>query len=78
MRMQTKLTIGALAAGLALTACGTVGGPATGTHRHLARAIAERHVQQAGVSVSDVKDLAQMKRENAAALLRAAERAQRR
>jgi hypothetical protein len=78
MRMHTKLTTGAVVAGLALTACGAVGGPATGTHRHLARALAERHVQQAGLSVSDVKDLAKLKREHWAAVLSAADRAQRR
>jgi len=77
MRMRTTLTIGAVVAGLALTACGAVGGPASGTHRDHAGAFSQRRVQ-AGVSRSDVKDLAQMKREHAAALLRAAERAQRR
>jgi hypothetical protein len=76
MRMRAKLTIGAVAAGLALTACGAVGGPASGTHpRSHAGALSQQHVQQAGLSVSDVKDLAQMKRDHAAALPRAAERA---
>ena len=78
MRMQTKLTIGAVAAGLALTACGTVGAPVSGPHRDHAKAPSQQHVQQAGLSVSDVKDLAQLKREHAAALLSAADRAQRR
>lgn len=76
MRMRAKLTIGAVAAGLALTACGSAGGPASGTHRDHARALSQQHVQQAGLSVSDIKDLAQMKREHAAALLSAAARAQ--
>jgi hypothetical protein len=74
--MRTKLTIGVVAAGLALTACGTVGGAASGTHRDHARALSPQHVPRAGMSVSDVKDLAQMKREYAAALLGAGERAQ--
>jgi hypothetical protein len=78
MRTRAKLTIGAVAAGLALTACGLVGGPASGTHRDHERALSQQHVQQAGLTVSDVKDLAQMKREHAAALLEAAETAQRR
>jgi hypothetical protein len=78
MRIRTKLTIGAVAAGLALTACGSGSGPASRTHQDQARAPSQQQVQQAGLSVSDVKDLAQMKREHAAALLRAAERAQRR
>ena len=76
MRMQPKLTIGAVVAGLALTACGAVGGPASVTHRSHARALAEQHVQQAGLSLSDVKDLAKLKREHWDALLSAAERAQ--
>jgi hypothetical protein len=75
MRMRTNLMIGAVAAGLALTACGAVGGPASGTHQSHARALSQQRIQQAGVSLSDVKDLAQLKREHAAALLRAAERA---
>ena len=78
MRMRTKLTIGALAAGLALSGCGAVGGPVSGAHLAHARAPAQEHVQQAGLTVSDVKDLAQMKREKAAALLRAGGRARRR
>jgi len=76
MRMRTKLTTGAVAAGLALTACGVVGGPASGGHRDHARGLAGQYVQQAGLSVSDVKDLAQLKREHWAALLSAAEGAQ--
>ena len=78
MRTLTELTVGAVAAGLALTACGAVRGPASVTHRDYARALSQQHVQQAGLSVADVKDLAQLKREHFAALLRAAERAQRR
>ena len=78
MRMRAKLTIGAVATVLALTACGTVGGPASGTHPDHARALSPQRVQQAGVSVSDVKDLTRLKREHAAAVLKAAERAQRR
>jgi hypothetical protein len=76
--MRTMLTIGAVVAGLALTACGAAGGPASGTHQSHAGAFSQQRVQQAGVSLSDVKDLAQMKREHAAALLSAAERARRR
>jgi hypothetical protein len=76
MRMQTKLTIGAVAAGLALTACGSESGPARGTHQDQARALSQQQVQQAGLSVSDVKDLAQLKREHWDALLSAAGRAQ--
>ena len=78
MRMRTKLTVGAVAAGLALTACGLVGGPASGTHPDHAGALSQQHVQQAGLSLSDIKDLAKLKREHGAALLRAAEIAQRR
>ncbi len=37
MRMRTILMIGAVAAGLALTACGAAGGPASGTHRETMR-----------------------------------------
>jgi outer membrane PBP1 activator LpoA protein len=77
MRMRAKLTIVAVAAGLALTACGAARGPASGTHpRSHAGALSQQHVQQAGLTVSDIKDLAQMKRDHAAALLKAAERAQ--
>ena len=51
MRMRTKLTVGAVAAGLALTACGTAGGPASGPHpQSHAGALSQQHVQQAGVS----------------------------
>jgi hypothetical protein len=71
MRMQTKLTIGAVAAGLALSACGLVGGPASGTHPDHAGALSQQHVQQGGLSLCDVKDLAKAKR-----ALAAAERAQ--
>ena len=67
MRMRTKLTIGAVAAGLALSACGSGSGPATGTHRHLARALAERQVQRAGVS--DAKAVVTEKRAHWAAVL---------
>jgi hypothetical protein len=45
-------------------------------HQSHARALSQPHVQQAGVSVSDVKDLATAKREHWAALLSVAERAQ--
>jgi outer membrane PBP1 activator LpoA protein len=76
MRMRTTLTIGAVVAGLALTACGTGSGLASGTHQSHARALSQPHVQQAGVSVSDVKDLATAKREHWAALLSVTERAQ--
>jgi hypothetical protein len=83
MRTWTKLTTGAVAAGLALTACGSVGGPASRTHQGHARALSQHQVQQAGFSVSqagfsvsDVKDLAAAKREHWDALLRAAGRAQ--
>jgi hypothetical protein len=76
MRMRTTLTIGAVVAGLALTACGAGSGLASGTHQSHARALSQPHVQQAGVSVSDVKDLATAKREHWAALLSVAERAQ--
>ena len=74
MRMRAKLTIGAVAAGLALTACGLVGGPASGTHRDHERALSQQHVQQAGLSPSDVKDLAQAKRDALAAAKRAQSR----
>jgi hypothetical protein len=51
MRMRTKLTVGAVAAGLALTACGAAGGPASGTHpQSHAGALSQQHVQRAGVS----------------------------
>ena len=76
MRTRAKLTIGAMVAGLALTACGAVGGPGSGTHRDHARALSPQHAQQTGLSLSDIKDLAKAKREIGAALLRAAERAQ--
>jgi hypothetical protein len=76
--MRTNLMIGAVVAGLALTACGAGGGLAGGMHQSHARALSQPHVQQAGVSVSDVKDLATAKREHWAALLSVAERAQRR
>jgi hypothetical protein len=75
MRMRSKLTIGAVAAGLALTACGSGSGPASATHRDHARALSQQQVQQAGLSLSDVEDLAKLKREHADAVLRA-ERAQ--
>jgi len=65
-----------MVAGLALTACGAVGGPGSGTHRDHARALSPQHAQQTGLSLSDIKDLAKAKREIGAALLRAAERAQ--
>jgi hypothetical protein len=35
MRTRLKLTIGAVAAGLTLTACGAVGGPASGTYQSM-------------------------------------------
>jgi hypothetical protein len=75
--MRAKLTIGAVAVGLALSACGSAAGPASGAHpRSHAGALSARHVRQSGLTVSDVKDLAQMKREYAAALLSAADRTQ--
>lgn len=76
MGMRAKLTIGAVAAGLALTACGSHSGPGSGMHRDHARALSQQHVQHTGLSVSDIKDLAKRKREHWDALLRAAERAQ--
>ena len=76
MRMQTKLTIGAVVAGLALSACGSVGGPAGGTHpRSHAGALSQQHVQQAGVS--DAKAVVTEKLDHWAALLGAGPGAQR-
>ena len=68
VRMRAKLTIGAVAAGLALTACGSAGGPASGAHRDHAGATSPQHVQQAVLTGSDVKDLARLKREYAGCL----------
>lgn len=76
MRTRTKLTVGAVAAGLALTACGVAGGPASGMHQSHARALAQQHVQHAGLSLADVKDLATAKRDHWDALLSAAKTAQ--
>jgi hypothetical protein len=75
MRMRTKLTIGAVAAGLALSACGLVGGPASGTHpRSPAGALSQQHVQHAGVS--DAKAVVTEKLDHWAALLGAGAGAQ--
>ena len=68
MRMRAKLTIGAVAAGLALTACGAAGGPASRTHpRSQAGALSQQHVQQAGVS--DAKAVVTEKLDHWAAVL---------
>jgi len=75
MRMRAKLTIGAVAAGLALTACGSAGGPASGAHRDHAGATSPQHVQQAGVS--DAKAVVTAKRDHWAAVLGSGDRAQR-
>ena len=76
MRMRAKLTIGAVAAGLALTACGAAGGPASRTHpRSQAGALSQQHVQQAGVS--DAKAVVTEKLDHWAALLGAGPGAQR-
>ena len=75
MRMRAKLTIGAVAAGLALTACGAAGGPASRTHpRSQAGALSQQHVQQAGVS--DAKAVVTEKRAHWAAVLGAGAGAQ--
>ena len=70
------LTAGAGAA--ALIAGAALGpGQATGVSVHPASTTKlVQQVQRAGFSVSDVKDLAKLKREHGTALLRAAERAQ--
>ena len=69
MRTRTKLTVGAIAAGLALTACGAVGGPASETHQSHARTLAQPHVQRAGSSLADVAAVVAAKRDYWDALL---------
>jgi len=65
---RTSLAVGAAAAGLALVwalaACGSVSGPASGTHEHQARPRSPQHVLQAG-SPSQISDhLASLKRDH--------------
>jgi hypothetical protein len=78
MRTRTKLTVGAIAAGLVLTACGSGGGPASGTHESHGRTLAQPHVQRAGTSLSDAATVVAAKRAYWDALLGAAKKAQRR
>ena len=74
MRMRARLTIGAVAAGLALSACGLAGGPASGTHRDHGRALSQQHVQHA--AVSDATAVVTEKRAHWAAVLGAGAGAQ--
>jgi hypothetical protein len=59
--MRSKLAIGVVAAGLALTACGSVNASASGAKQSHARTLSPQQVQQTGLSVSDIKDLATAK-----------------
>ena len=61
MITQTKLVTGALAAGLARAACGSVA-ETSGQGNH-AKPFAQHHVQRGGSTVDDVTDLASLKRD---------------
>ena len=60
MRTRPSLVAGAAAAALALTACGIAAGTSTGTQGGQAASVPAR--QQTGIAVTDLKDLAQVKR----------------
>jgi hypothetical protein len=61
MRTRPSLVAGAGAAALALTACGIAAGTSAGTPGGQAASVAAR--QPTGIGVTDLKDLAQVKRD---------------
>jgi hypothetical protein len=61
MRMRLSLVAGAAAAVLALTACGTAAGISGGTPGGHAASVSAR--QPTGIGLTELKDLAQVKRD---------------